>query len=159
MKYSKIQYKLKSFIKHTFDKDLFNCRKELISSAKDYNPWDYSFMLKVLINMAKLNEVFCCKYYGYNNRLRMIRDMKLIQQLSYILLNENKTFKIKIINTDYGTKYQKVALINVNTRNYKRFNPTVKEEFFKENPEDLYLMKVGNLLGKIISYNLRTWWI
>ena len=144
--------RFKYWFKNKFDPDRIKYRGQLIKSAKRYQPWDYSFMLDILENIGKWNEVYYDKHGNFVGAPLVVRDMKLLQNLCKILKDELSLYSI-----DESPEDRRVRL-GVNLKNYKRFISDVDEDFVIRYPEELYIMKAQNLLGKLISYRITRWW-
>ena len=140
------------WFKNTFDKDRIKYRRQLIKAAKRYQPWDYSFILDILENIGKWNEVYYNKHGDFVGYQFVVRDMKLLQNLCKILKDELPLYEI-----DESPEDRRVRR-GVNIKNYKRFITGVDEDFASRYSEELYLRKAQNLLGKLISYRITQWW-
>lgn len=127
-------------------------RSQLIKSAKKYQPWDYAFILDILENIGKWNELYYDKHGNFVGSKLVVRDMKLLQNLCKILKDESYLYEFGESPTDRRTR------LGVNLKNYKRFIWGVSEDFVIRFPEELYMRKVQNLLGKLISYRITRWW-
>ena len=140
------------WFKNKFDRDRIKYRTQLIKSAKRYQPWDYSFMLDILENIGRWNEVYYSKHGNFVGSPLVVRDMKLLQNLCKILKEESSLYEFG--ESSEGRRIR----LGVNIKNYKRFIPGVDEDFVIRFPEELYICKAQNLLGKLISYRITRWW-
>ena len=109
-------------------------------------------MLDILENNGKWNEVYYDKHGNFVGAPLVVRDMKLLQSLCKILKDELSLYEI-----DESPEDRRVRL-GINIKNYKRFISNADEDFVIRYPEELYLMKSQNLLGKLISYRVTRWW-
>ena len=150
--FNKLIKRFKYWVKYTFDKDTIKYRGQLIKSAKRYKPWDYAFILDILENIGKWNEVYYDKHGDFVGAPLVVRDMKLLQNLSKILKEESSLYECG--ESSEGRRIR----LGVNTKNYKRFITGVDEDFVIRFPEELYICKAQNLLGKLISYRITRWW-
>lgn len=144
--------KLKIWFKIKFDRDRIKYRRRLIKSAKKYEPWDYTFILDILESIGEWNEVYYDKHANFVGAPIVVRDMKLLQNLCKILKCEFYLYEFGESSEVRQTRHR------VNLKNYKRFMTGVNEDFVILNPEELYLRKAQNLLGKLISYRITRWW-
>ena len=150
--FNKLIKRFKYWFKNKFDRDRIKYHRQLIKSAKRYEPWDYSFILDIFISIAKWNEVHYDKHGNFVGSPFVVRDMKLLQSLSKIIKDDINLYEI-----DESPEDRRVRL-GVNIKNYKRFISDVGEDFVIRYPEELYLRKAQNLLGKLISYRITRWW-
>ena len=127
-------------------------RKALIKSAKKYCPWDFSFILDILERISEWNELYYKKHGQFVSSDITVRDMILMQKLCKIIKDETPLFEY-----DESGK-SKQMLVKVNLRNHKRFSISENLIFLQKFPEELYILKAQNLLGKLISYRLTHWW-
>lgn len=144
--------KVKRWFKYQFDFERRKYRHQLIKTVKRYQPWDYSFILDILERIGEWNEIYYEKHGHFVGALLVVRDMKRLQKLCKILKDELALYEI-----GESSEARRIRL-RVNLKNYKRFGKEINEDFVIRFPEELYLLKAQNLLGKLIAYRLTRWW-
>ena len=128
-------------------------------------PWDYEFLLK--LEQYKIREMitYFKKYHHLSNWEFVVRDMQICDKLISIVLEEDKHYKGWLDACYGGTKRTQIPFpAYVNTKNYKRFMPTVED--FHQNSLVLHngmlislrQQKALYLYNKIRAYRMQHWW-
>ena len=150
--FQKLIIKVKRWFKYQFDFERRKYRHQLVKTAKRYQPWDYSFILDILERIGEWNEMYYNKHGHFVGSPLVVRDMKLLQELCKILKDE------LVLDEFRESSEARQIRLGVNLKNYKRFGKEIDEDFVISHPEELYLRKTQNLLGKLIAYRLTRWW-
>ena len=161
---------IKSWLRHHLTKRFYNL---LITCLHTY-PWDYGYMydleeakLKEMIDYHSKSHIVC-----EESRQQILRTMKLALRMLEIIKNETECFsydgEIKFteieekdengepLYTLNSNEWEYKCLVNVNKRNYKRFN--VSELTVNLHPHELYVEKARYLYHKIRYYYEQHWW-
>ena len=128
-------------------------------------PWDYGFLLK--LEQYKIREM--CEYFKKSQLTvgweLQVRDLTICDKLISIILEEDRHYR-GWLDTCYGgiKRLQIPFTVYVNTKNYKRFMPTV-EDFHQDNLVlhngmliSLRQQKALFLYNKIRAYRMERWW-
>lgn len=128
-------------------------------------PWDYEYLLK--LEQYKIREM--CKYFQKSqltvNWELQVRDLKLCDKLIEIVLEEDKYYRSWLHNCYGSVPHQQLPFpVYVNSKNYKRFMPTVSN-FKQDNVHiqasmniSLRQQKALYLYNKIRIYRMEYWW-
>ena len=127
-------------------------------------PWDYGYLLK--LEQYKIREM--CKYFKKSQLVvgweLQVRDLTICDKLISIVLEEDKHYKGWLDTCYGGTKRTQIPFPTyVNTKNYKRFMPTVED--FHQNSLVLHngmlislrQQKALYLYNKIRAYRMQHW--
>lgn len=128
-------------------------------------PWDFGYLLK--LEQYKIREM--CKYFKKSQLTEgwklQVRDLTICDKLISIVLEEDKYYKGWLDTCYGGTKRTQIPFpVYVNTKNYKRFMPTVED--LHQNSLVLHngmlislrQQKALYLYNKIRAYRMERWW-
>ena len=128
-------------------------------------PWDFGYLLK--LEQYKIREM--CEYFKKSQLTvgweLQVRDLTICDKLISIILEEDRHYR-GWLDTCYGgiKRLQIPFTVYVNTKNYKRFMPTV-EDFHQDNLVlhngmliSLRQQKALFLYNKIRAYRMERWW-
>lgn len=128
-------------------------------------PWDYGYLLK--LEQYKIREM--CKYFQKSQLTvgweLQVRDLKLCDKLIDIILEKDIYYQSWLDNCYGSIPHKQLPFpVYVNSRNYKRFMPTVSN--FKE--DNIHLQASMNislrqkkalyLYNKIRAFRMEHWW-
>ena len=128
-------------------------------------PWDSGFLLK--LEQYKIREMIAYfkKHHHLSNWKFVVRDMQICDRLISIVLEEDKHYRSWLDICYGGTKRTQIPFpVYINTKNYKRFWPTV-EDLHQDNLIlhngiliSLRQQKALFLYNKIRAYRIQSWW-
>ena len=128
-------------------------------------PWDFSYLLK--LEQYKIREMitYFKNHHHLSNWKYVVREMQICDRLISIVLEEDVHYR-GWLNTCYGDveTTQVPFPVYVNTKNYKRFLPMLKN-LHQDNLVlyngiliSLRQQKALYLYNKIRSYCMQKWW-
>ena len=128
-------------------------------------PWDSGFLLKLEQHKIREMIAYFKKHHHLSNWKFVVRDMQICDRLISIVLEEDKHYRSWLDVRYGGTKRTQIPFpVYINTKNYKRFWPTV-EDLHQDNLIlhngiliSLRQQKALFLYNKIRAYRIQSWW-
>lgn len=147
--------------------------KKVLKTLKNGYPWDYAYLY--FLEKAKIEEIrdYIAKHKRFVGWENAVRDMNICINLIDIFMEKKELYKyngldtmkfVKIEGSDnyemkFDTEPEYVCLVNVNTKNAKRFvKNKAEEEYMLKNPHLLYIEKARALYHKIRLEKDQHWW-
>lgn len=149
-------YSVRSWFRCNFNKRYFRVAKAVHSSR----PWDYGYFQEIMMHWFEYQASYFEKSQIVVGWERMVKELRLAKSLLEII-----TEKRAIRTCKYFQGMPDVMLVNVNTKNAKRFMPNLPDSWDFDDPwagparqEALYIAKANKLFHRLLEERSRTWW-
>lgn len=149
-------YNVRSWFRCNFNKRYFRVAKAVHNSR----PWDYGYFQEIMMHWFEYQAAYFEKSQIVVGWERMVKELRLAKSLLEVI-----TEKRAIRTCKYFQGMPDVMLVNVNTKNAKRFMPNLPDGWDFDDPwagparqEALYIAKANKLFHRLLEERSRTWW-